>query len=66
MSKLLLLVPAVLVLSACASTDFGSSVQTNFNGQNFQSGPTDIHDARFRNPAFYSESDNAPLPAFRP
>jgi hypothetical protein len=57
MSKLLLFVPAVLALSACASMDSGSSMrgssmQMNFNGRSFQSGPTSIYDARFGNPQF--------------
>jgi hypothetical protein len=41
-------------------------MQMNMNGRSFQSGPTDIHDARFGNPEFYSDSDDTPLPAFRP
>ena len=62
----LLFVPVVLILASCESMPSSSSMQMNFNGQNFQSGPTNIHDARFGSPEFYSESDNAPLPAFRP
>jgi hypothetical protein len=66
MQKLLLL-PAVALLSACASMPLGSSTQMmQFNGQSFQSGPTSIHDPRLGDPAFYSESDNVQLPSFRP
>jgi hypothetical protein len=39
-------------------------MQSSFNGERYQSGPTDIHDSRFGNPAFYSESDGMRLPSF--
>jgi hypothetical protein len=65
MRKLLLL-PAVLLLSSCASMPLDSSSLMQFNGQSFQSGPTSIHDARFGSPEFYSESDGMRLPSFGP
>jgi len=56
---------AVLTLSACGSMPtVQSSMQSNFNGQRYVSGPTNIRDARFGNPAFYSDSDDLPLPQF--
>ncbi|HTV98253.1 MAG TPA: hypothetical protein VMA54_21005 [Steroidobacteraceae bacterium] len=60
----LLAVFALLMLSACASMPMmESSMQSDFNGQRYVSGPTNIQDARFGNPEFYSDSDG-PLPQF--
>lgn len=62
----ILFLSVLVLLSSCASMPLGSSTGLQFNGQSFQSGPTDIHDARFGNPEFYSESDSMRLPSFRP
>lgn len=65
MQKLLALCAAALTLSACGSMPtMQSSMQSDFNGQRYESGPTSIQDARFGNPEFYSESDIR-LPQFR-
>ncbi len=58
-------VGAALMLSACESMPtMGSSMQSNFNGQQYVSGPTSIRDPRFGSPAFYSESDDIRMPQF--
>ena len=62
--RILMIVGGLCLLSACASMPMESSMQSSFNGQRFESGPTDIHDSRFGNPSFYSESDDMRLPSF--
>jgi hypothetical protein len=51
-------------LPACGSMPIQSSIQSNFKGESYQSGPANIHDSRFGNAAFYSESDGMRLPTF--
>jgi len=63
MRKLMVL-GGLCLLSACASMPMESSMQSSFNGQRFESGPTNIHDSRFGSPSFYSESDDMRLPSF--
>jgi hypothetical protein len=64
MRKLVILF-GVAALSACGSMPaMQSSVQSSFNGESYDSGPTSIRDPRFANPAFYSESDGMRLPSF--
>ncbi len=64
--KTFLFLPALALLSSCASMPSGSATLMQFNGQSFQSGPTSIHDPRLGSPEFYSESDDMRLPSFGP
>jgi hypothetical protein len=60
----LIIFSCITALSACGSMPIQSSMQSSFNGERYQPGPTNIHDSRFGNPAFYSESDGMRLPSF--